>query len=58
VILAVGDRWCDVLVGQTVGCRTNFVDHGFVRDQPATADETVKSLAEAADVILQANEKE
>jgi hypothetical protein len=49
----IGDRWRDV-----AGCRTNFVDHGFVQDQPATADQTVKSLAEAADVILQANEKE
>jgi D-glycero-D-manno-heptose 1,7-bisphosphate phosphatase len=54
----VGDRWRDILAGQAAGCGTIFVDHGFVQDQPATADQTVKSLAEAADIILQANEKE
>ena len=50
----VGDRWRDVLAGQTAGCRTIFVDYGFVQDQPATADRTVKSLTEAVDFILKA----
>jgi len=35
----VGDRWRDVLAGQAVGCRTIYVDYGFVQDQPATADQ-------------------
>ena len=48
----VGDRWRDVLAGQAAGCRTIFVDYGFVQDQPAMADQTVKSLAEAAEFIL------
>jgi D-glycero-D-manno-heptose 1,7-bisphosphate phosphatase len=53
----VGDRWRDVLAGQAAGCRTIFVDYGFVQDQPATADLTVKSLAEAAEFILKTNHK-
>ena len=53
----VGDRWRDVLAGQAAGCRTIFVDYGFVQDQPATADQTVKSLAEAAELILKRDYK-
>lgn len=53
----VGDRWRDVLAGQAAGCRTIYVDYGYVQDQPATADRTVNSLAEAADFILRANKK-
>jgi D-glycero-D-manno-heptose 1,7-bisphosphate phosphatase len=49
----VGDRWRDVLAGQAAGCRTIFIDHGFAQDQPATADQTVKSLAQAAEFILE-----
>jgi D-glycero-D-manno-heptose 1,7-bisphosphate phosphatase len=49
----VGDRWRDILAGQAAGCRTIFVDHGYVQDQPAAPDKTVKSLAEAATLILE-----
>jgi D-glycero-D-manno-heptose 1,7-bisphosphate phosphatase len=48
----VGDRWRDVVAGQTVGCRTIFVDYGYVQDHPAVADETVNSLTEATQLIL------
>ena len=48
----VGDRWKDVHAGNAAGCRTIFVDYGYVQDQSAEADETVASLAEAADFIL------
>ena len=37
----VGDRWRDVLAGQAAGCRTIFVDYGYVQDQPAQPDKTV-----------------
>jgi len=50
----VGDRWRDVLAGQAAGCCTIFVDYGYVQDQPAQPDKTVNSLAEAADIILNA----
>ena len=53
----VGDRWRDVLAGQAAGCKTIFVDYGFVQDQSATADQTVKSLAEAAGLILKSDYK-
>src|SRR5690242_1926799 len=53
----VGDRWRDVRAGQAAGCRTIFVDYGFVQDQSATADQTVKSLAEAAEFILKTSHK-
>jgi D-glycero-D-manno-heptose 1,7-bisphosphate phosphatase len=48
----VGDRWRDILAGQTAGCRTIFVDHGYVQDRPATAEKSVGSLAEATEFIL------
>ncbi len=50
----VGDRWRDVLAGQAAGCRTIFVDYGYVQDQPAQPDKTVTSLTEAAEFILTA----
>ena len=53
----VGDRWRDVLAGQASGCKTIFVDYGFVQDQSVTADQTVKSLAEAAGLILKSDYK-
>jgi D-glycero-D-manno-heptose 1,7-bisphosphate phosphatase len=49
----VGDRWKDVLAGGAAGCRTIFVDYGYVQDRPAVASKTVNSLAEAADFILE-----
>ncbi len=48
----VGDRWRDVLAGQAAGCRTIFVDYGYVQDQAAVPDSTVASLSEAAAIIL------
>lgn len=49
----IGDRWRDVLAGQAAGCgKTVRVDHGLAEDRPSTPDRTVKSLAEAADYIL------
>ena len=54
----VGDRWKDVKAGQAAGCRTIFVDYGYVQDQPAVPDHAVKSLAEAADLILLGNAAE
>ncbi len=51
----VGDRWKDVEAGKAAGCRTIFVDYGYVQDQPAVPDKIVKSLGEAAAVILDGN---
>jgi D-glycero-D-manno-heptose 1,7-bisphosphate phosphatase len=48
----VGDRWKDVHAGKAAGCRTLFVDYGYVQDQPAEPDRTVRSFAEAAALIL------
>jgi D-glycero-D-manno-heptose 1,7-bisphosphate phosphatase len=48
----VGDRWKDVHAGKAAGCRTIFVDYGYVQDQPAEPDKTVGSLADAAKFII------
>jgi D-glycero-D-manno-heptose 1,7-bisphosphate phosphatase len=48
----VGDRWKDMHAGKAAGCRTIFVNYGYVQDQPAEPDKTVVSLAEAAAFIL------
>ena len=49
----VGDRWKDVVAGRRAGCRTVFLDGGYVEkknDWPA--DFTAKSLREATAWIL------
>jgi D-glycero-D-manno-heptose 1,7-bisphosphate phosphatase len=48
----VGDRWRDVHAGQAAGCRTIFVDYGYRQDRPAAPDMVVRSLSEAAELIL------
>jgi D-glycero-D-manno-heptose 1,7-bisphosphate phosphatase len=49
----VGDRWRDIGAGRAAGCGTILVDNGIVQERPTLPDWTVKSLAEAADLILQ-----
>ena len=48
----VGDRWRDVEAGQRAGCRTLFIDYGYDERQPEACDYRVKSLTEAAEIIL------
>ena len=49
----VGDRKSDVEAGRAAGCRTVFIDLDYTEARPSNADVTVRSIAEAADVILQ-----
>jgi D-glycero-D-manno-heptose 1,7-bisphosphate phosphatase len=49
----VGDRWRDIEAGRAAGCRTIFIDYDYTERRPSAPDATVRSLAEAADWILQ-----
>lgn len=50
----VGDRWRDVEAGQNAGCKTIWIDRGYIGDKkPAKpADHTVYSVTEATQWIL------
>lgn len=48
----VGDRWRDIECGQRAGVRTVFIDFGYDEELRTAPDFRVKSLSEAADVIL------
>lgn len=48
----VGDRWRDVAAGRAAGCFTIFVDYSYKQDGPNFPDKMVKSLPEAAAIIL------
>ncbi len=48
----VGDRWRDVEAGARAGCATVFIDYGYAERQPAHPDHRVRSLPEAAQIIL------
>jgi D-glycero-D-manno-heptose 1,7-bisphosphate phosphatase len=48
----VGDRWRDIEAGVAAGCRTIFVDHGYVERRPDRFDFRADSLASAAEWIL------
>lgn len=48
----VGDRWRDIDCGKRAGVRTVFIDFGYAEELRAPADFTVRSMAEAAAVIL------
>lgn len=53
----VGDRWRDIDAGQRAGCRTVFLTWGYDERRPDNPDATVRSLAEAAEWILQEAER-
>ena len=48
----VGDRWRDIDCGHAAGCRTILIDHGYAEELRQPPDFRVKSLREAADMIL------
>ena len=48
----VGDRWRDVEAGQRAGCKTVFIDYNYAENKPGTFDYKVKSLQEAATIII------
>jgi D-glycero-D-manno-heptose 1,7-bisphosphate phosphatase len=48
----VGDRWSDVVAGQSAGCYTFFVDRGYRETISARPDCIVKTLPAAVDIIL------
>jgi D-glycero-D-manno-heptose 1,7-bisphosphate phosphatase len=48
----IGDRWRDTEAGQLAGCKTFFIDYGYAEKQPESVDFRVRSLNEAALIIL------
>jgi D-glycero-D-manno-heptose 1,7-bisphosphate phosphatase len=48
----IGDRWRDIEAGQRAGCKTVFIDYGYSEKQPEHVDHRVRSLNDAALVIL------
>jgi transaldolase len=48
----VGDRWRDMEAGRAAGCKTLFVDAGYEQEGPMQPDKIIRSLTEAAAVIL------
>jgi len=54
----VGDRASDVEAGLAAGCETIFIDLDYVSElKPKTAHHTARSITEAADIILGANQR-
>lgn len=48
----IGDRWRDIEAGQLAQCRTFFINYGYLEKQPTSFDYQVRSLNEAAQIIL------
>jgi len=51
----VGDRWRDIEAGQNAGCKAIFLDHGYKEKQPESLDYRVRTLEEAARIIMGEN---
>jgi D-glycero-D-manno-heptose 1,7-bisphosphate phosphatase len=49
----IGDRWRDIEAGIGAGCKTFFIDYSYQEKQPESYDYKVKSLHEAAKIILE-----
>ena len=48
----VGDRKSDVDAGRAAGCATVFIDLGYAEPTPEAPDYVVRSISEAADIII------
>jgi D-glycero-D-manno-heptose 1,7-bisphosphate phosphatase len=48
----VGDRWRDIEAGRRAGCTALFIDYGYDEAERSSPDARFRSLAEAADWIL------
>ena len=48
----VGDRWRDIEAGERANCKTIFLDYGYDEKRPQNFNHRVRSLAEAAEIIL------
>ena len=48
----VGDRWRDIDCGHAAGCKTIFIDSGYVESLKQKPDFSARHLGEAADIIL------
>ena len=48
----IGDRWRDIEAGAAAGCKTFFINYGYLEKQPDYPDFIVASLAEAAEIII------
>ena len=48
----IGDRASDIAAGREAGCRTIFIDRGYVDENPEGADFIVSSLAAVAPIVL------
>ena len=53
----VGDRWRDIDCGHAAGCTTILVEYDYAEELRMTPHYRVKSLREAADIILDLKEK-
>ena len=51
----VGDRWRDILAGQTAGCRCYFIDYRYSEKSPVLPFVKVSSLLEATRSILESS---
>ncbi|QDC46215.1 HAD family hydrolase [Candidatus Methylopumilus universalis] len=49
----IGDRWRDIEAGISAGCITFFIDYSYQEKQPKSYNFKVKSLYEAAKIILE-----
>jgi D-glycero-D-manno-heptose 1,7-bisphosphate phosphatase len=53
----VGDRWRDIDCGVAAGCKTVFIDRGYVEELKQKPDFSARNLGEAADIILSQTRK-
>ena len=53
----VGDRWRDIDCGHAAGCKTIFIDRGYVEELKQKPDFSARNLGEAADIILSQTNK-
>jgi D-glycero-D-manno-heptose 1,7-bisphosphate phosphatase len=50
----VGDRWSDVEAGKRAGCKTIYIDNGYIEKKPDYPDFTIKTFGQIVNIIKNA----
>jgi D-glycero-D-manno-heptose 1,7-bisphosphate phosphatase len=54
----IGDRWSDVEAGRRAGCKTIYIDSGYVEQIPEAPDFIARDFTQAVKFILQSRDQE
>lgn len=47
----IGDRWSDIEAGKRAGCKTLYIDNGYIEKRPESPDFLISSFGKSVEII-------